>query len=107
MGSSPCAGEPGAQGLALDVGHHVVEEPARFARVVHREDVRVLEPGGGLDLPQEALGPERGGELGAEHLDGHLAVVPQVLRQVDRGHPPAPELALDDVAVGQSGLEAT
>ena len=67
----------------------------------------MLEPGSGLDLAGEALGPECGGELGAEHLHGHLAVVPQVLRQVDRGHPPAPELALDDVAVGQGGLEAT
>jgi hypothetical protein len=35
-----------------------------------------------------------------------LAVVPDVLRQVNRGHPPAPELALDDVAVAQSGLKS-
>jgi hypothetical protein len=34
-------------------------------------------------------------------------VVPQVLRQVDRGHPPAPELALERVAVGQRDLETT
>ena len=67
----------------------------------------MLQPGGDLDLAEEPLGPERGGELGAEHLHGHLAVVLQVLGEEDRGHAPAPELALDGVAVGQSGLEAT
>ena len=58
-----------------------------------------------LDLAQEPLGAERGGELGAEDLEGD-ALCLQVVREVDRGHPPAPELALDDVAVGQRGLEA-
>ena len=34
----------------------------------------MLQVGGDLDLAQEALGAERGGQLGAEHLDGDLAV---------------------------------
>ena len=66
----------------------------------------MLELGRKLDLAQEALGAERGGELGAEHLEGDQALVPQVAREIDRGHPALPELALDGVAVGQSGLEA-
>jgi hypothetical protein len=67
----------------------------------------VLELGGGLDFVQKMVGPERGGELGAEHLQGHLSAVSEIARQVDCGHAPAAELALEDVAVGQSGLETT
>ena len=61
--------------------------------------------GGGADLPQEALGAERGGELRVQDLQRDRPVVLEVVGEVDRGHPPAPELALDRVAVGQSGLE--
>jgi hypothetical protein len=63
----------------LHVRHDVVEEACGFTRVEQRQDVGVLETSSGLDLLQEALGPERGGELGAEHLHSHLAAVPQVL----------------------------
>ena len=52
-----------AQRLALDEGHDVVEEAVRRARVEQRQDVRVRERGGGLDLGDEALGAEDGGEL--------------------------------------------
>ena len=61
----------------------------------------MLEPGGELDLAEEALGAERGGELGMEHLERDRAVVPEVLGQVDGGHAAAAELALDAVAVGE------
>ena len=57
------------------------------------------------DLPQEPLGPERRRKLGMQDFDRDLATVPEVLGEVHGGHPRAPELALDDVAVGQSGLE--
>ena len=39
-----------ADRLALDVGHDVVEEAVGLARVEQRQDVRVLQCGGGLDL---------------------------------------------------------
>ena len=48
-----------------------------------------------LDLAQEPLGAERGGELRAQHLDRDVAVVLEVVREVDGGHAAAPELALD------------
>ena len=51
--------QPVAQGLALDVGHRVPEPACCLARVEHGQDVRVLEPGRGLDLAQEALRAER------------------------------------------------
>ena len=67
----------------------------------------MLEPGGGFDLAEEALGSEGGGQLGAEHLDALLVrLVSQVFGEIDRGHAAATELALDDVAVGQGGLKA-
>ena len=42
--------------------------PVGVARVVAREDVRVLQAGGELDLAQEPLGAERGRELGCSTL---------------------------------------
>ena len=65
----------------------------------------VLEPGGGGDLAAEAVGAHRHGERGPEHLERHGPLVLEVLRQVDRGHAAASELALEGVAAAQSVLE--
>ena len=65
----------------------------------------MLQPGGELDLALEALGAERGGQLGVEHLERDRPVVAEVVGEVDRGHAAAPELALDAVAVGQGRRE--
>ena len=43
--------------------------------------------GGDVDLAEEPLAAERGGDLGVEDLDRDAAVVLVVLGQVDRGHP--------------------
>ena len=59
-----------------------------------------------LDLALEALGAERGGELGQEDLEGDRAVVAEVVRQVDDGHAAAAELALERVAVGEGVAQA-
>ncbi len=117
-----------AEGLALDVGHDIEENGERrteiggtgfcsrfpvlcsrledhLARVKQRQDVRVLQCGGRLDLVHEPLGAEDGGEFGLEHLDRDLALVLEVLGEVDGGHAALAELALDRVAVGQGGPE--
>ena len=39
----------------------------------------MLEPRGEADLALEPVGPERGGQLGVEHLERHRPVVPEVL----------------------------
>ncbi len=105
--------QPVAEGLALDVGHDVEQQSgvvrrecvgsrhAGHAAVKQWQDVRVLEVGGGLDLGEEALGADDGGEFRAQDLDGDGAIVLEVVGQVDRGHAPLAELALDAVAVGQ------
>ena len=61
----------------------------------------MLQPRREPDLLQEPLGAERLGELWVEDLERHQPVVPEVVRQVDRGHPPAAELALDRVAIAK------
>src|SRR5712692_7417802 len=65
----------------------------------------MLQPGGDLDLAQEALSPQRGCQLRTEQLDGDGAPMLQVLGEIDRRHPPAPELSLDGVTPGEGDLE--
>src|SRR3989454_6670476 len=67
--------------------------------------MRVGEPRRDFDLPQEALGTERRGDLGTQHFDRHRAAVLQVPREIDGRHPAAPQLALERVAVGQGRAE--
>ncbi len=88
------ADQPGAEALALDERHDVEHEPAGLARVEEAEDVRVLQVGGGLDLGEEALGAQDSGELGPEHLEGDLAVVAEVVGEVDRRHSALAQLTL-------------
>jgi len=57
--------------------------------------VRVLQPGGGLDLGQEPLGAEHGAKFLMQYLDRDLAVVAEVVRQINGGHAPGPKLALE------------
>jgi len=97
--------EPVAETLALDERHREPEPAAGFAGVEDRENVRMLEPGGEADLALEPVGTERGGQRGMEHLERHRAVVLEVLREEDRGHAPAPELALEGVAGAQAFLK--
>ncbi len=100
------AGQPVAERLAVDVRHDEVEEAAGFTGIVERENVRVLQAGGDLDLAEEALAAERGGQFGPQHLERHLAAVPDVLGQVHRGHAAGADFPLDAVLVGEGGGQA-
>jgi len=66
----------------------------------------VLEVGGGLDLGEKALAADDGCQLGLEDLEGDLAMVLEILGQVDGGHAALAELTLDRVAAGQGGVQA-
>ena len=66
----------------------------------------VLQAGGELDLGQEPITADNGGELRVQHLDGDLATVLEVLRQVDGGHAALAEFALEAVAVTEGSGEA-
>src|SRR5687767_2702637 len=65
----------------------------------------MLEPGGEADLALEAFGGQCT-ELGSEPLERPPAAVLAVVREIDRGHAPAPELTLERVAPAQSLLQA-
>ena len=65
----------------------------------------MLELGGKLHFPQEALARDRERQLGLKHLHGDVAVVLQVASPVDRRHPAATHFPLDRVAVAQGSLE--
>ena len=99
--------EPGAERSALDVGHYVEHRALDPARVEQGKDVGMVQVGGGLDLLEEALGSDQRRELRVHHLDGHLAIVAGVVGEEHRGHASGAQLALEEVAVGDGGLELT
>ena len=77
--------------------------PAGLARIVDGEDVGVLEAGGEFDLPLEPLGADGAASSGMQHLERDGAVVLEVLGEVDGGHAPATELALERIPVRERG----
>ena len=74
--------------------------PGTRGRVVQREDVRVLELGGDLDLAEEPFRAENSGQLGPQYLDRHLTVVFQILGEVDGSHAAGTHFFFNGVAVG-------
>src|SRR4029077_1977258 len=95
----------GAERLALDEGHGVVEQVAGPAGREERDDMRMLQPGRELDLAAEALHVDPRGQVGREDLDHHLAPERALLREIDPAHPAATQLAQEAVAVTQGILE--
>ena len=55
------------------------------------------------DLTQESLVAQRRGELGPQDLQRDLALVLEIVGQIDRGHAARAQLALEAVAVGEGG----
>src|SRR5262249_45509275 len=93
------------EAFALDEGHHVVEQALGSAGIVQAEDVGMLEAGRDFDLAIEPVGAERGGQLRSQDLDGDLAIVSEVLGQIDSRHAAPAEFTLDRVAVHQDQAE--
>jgi HEAT repeat protein len=90
----------------FDVRHGVIEAAGGTAGIEERQDMRVLQPSLGADLPLETLHAERGPECRVEHLQRGPASVAEVLRQVDGGTRTSTELFLDQVVSGQLGRQA-
>ncbi len=59
-----------------------------------------------LDLGDEAVGAEDGGQLGLEDLDGDVALVLEIAGEEHRGHATLAQLALQAVAAGQRAAES-
>ncbi len=67
--------------------------------------MRMLKTRRDLDLTEEAIWPKGRSKLGSQDLHRHLAVVLQILGEVDRGHAARAKLFLDGIAVGEGGFE--
>jgi hypothetical protein len=94
-----------AKRLALDERHGIPQLTGGFPEVMNGQDVGMLKAGCGLDLALESLRSEGSRQLGVEDFQSDRAVVPQVVRQVDRGHAAPPKLALETVPISQATLE--
>ena len=66
----------------------------------------MLEPSGGFDLAEKPLRAECSREIRPQDLYCDLAMVPQVVGEIDGRHPPAAELTLDRVAVDEGSLQS-
>jgi hypothetical protein len=95
----PLTSESVAERLAFDVGHDVPDQTRCLTGVVKGQDMGVLQRGGDLDLAEEPLAAERGGELRLEDLERDQPVMLEVFGQEDDGHAAVAELALDPVAI--------
>jgi hypothetical protein len=97
--------EPRAERLALDEGHRVVEQPVSLARAEQRDDVRVPEAGGELDLTPESLSAGGARQLWREDLHYDLSSERGLLGREDARHPATAEFPLDAVCTAEGGLE--
>lgn len=77
-----------------------------FPGVVQRQDAGVLQIGGRLDLARKRSGTDHRGQFRTQDLESNLALVPEVLGQIDESHSGGAELPLDTVAVGDGVREA-
>jgi hypothetical protein len=101
----PLALQPSSKGLALHIGHRVIQQPVSLTGVVEAQDVRVIQARRDVNLAEEALGPEHGTELRVQHLEGHRPIMSEVVGEVHGGHAAAAELALEHVPPFEGGLQ--
>ena len=109
-----------AQRLTRHQRHHVVQQSrrlpspgfrlpsvcVRIPRIQQRKDVRMLKLGSRVNLGEEALAAQGRAEIGVQDLDRHIAVVLEVMSEIDRGHATRAEFALDAIAITESCREA-
>jgi hypothetical protein len=94
-----------ANRASFDERHDVVQQALCVSRVQNRKDVRVVELAQDLDLTGEAVGAERGCQVGIEDLHRDLPPVPHVLADEHGGHSALADLTLDLVAIWQRFAE--
>ena len=85
--------------------HHVVQQAVGLTTVEQRQNVRMLQARGGADLGQEPFAAERGAQIGVQHLDRDVAVVLEIVREIDGGHATGAEFAENVITVGEGGGE--
>src|SRR6185437_14289072 len=98
--------ELGAQRLAFDKRHYVVEESICAAAVKERQNIRMLQRRSGCDLLNEPVSAEYGRQFRLQYLDRDVAVVLDIVREVHVRHTTLTELALDRVPIYECGGES-
>ena len=79
------------QGLPFEQLRHEIVHAALGSHVVHRQDVGMVQGRRRARFPREPLEAHRVvGDVRRQHLDGHVAPEPGVVRPVDLPIPPAP-----------------
>ena len=89
-----------AQRLAGDVRHDVVQRTVALARIVERQDVRMLQFREQRDLAPKALRRLAIGDFSVDELERDLTIVPDVVCEEHGRHAAAADLAFDSVASG-------
>ena len=96
--------EPLAQRFAGDERHHVVQQMIRrLSRIVECQNIRMTDLRGQLDFAAEAFRTECHPEVRKQHLDGYLAIMPEIFREINSRHASASQLAHDLVPPFQGG----
>jgi hypothetical protein len=66
----------------------------------------MVEPGARIDLAEEPLGTQPCSQLGPENLDGDVAMVSQIFREIDHRHAALTQQADNAISLGNSGCYA-
>ena len=91
-GIQRAVGQTRTQRHAVEQLHHGVGRVALVAELEDRDDVRMRERRDGQRLTLEARERLRVGRRGRrQHLDGDIAMEPEVARPIDLAHAPGPQ----------------
>ena len=98
--------DEGAERLALDVGHGVVEEVvAGLAGAEHGHDAGMMQAHRDLDLALEAVDVDAGGEVGGEDFDDHTSPDGGIVGNKHLRHAAATKLTAQPIARAEAGLK--
>src|SRR6185437_15639113 len=98
--------QPSAQCLAFHERHHVEQQSVGASRIEQRQYVRMLKIRRELDLLEKSFRSEHRRELCVQDLYGNLAMMLEVLREIDSRHATRTELTLEAVSAVQRRLES-
>src|SRR3989442_2535876 len=82
----PAAAKLGAQRFTFDEGHRVVGEIVLVSSAKQGDDVRVLQRSRELDLAEEPISIDPGGQLRRQDLEYHAAPQGRIRRGKDATH---------------------
>src|SRR5690349_16106671 len=86
---------------AGDEFHDKKRQSTCFADVVDRDDMRMIERGGGACFANQALASVGGMVRGGQYLDRDFALELEIGGAIDSSHPTAPKLAIEPIALAQ------